>query len=121
MRNKGKNRKSSGKKSTPVTYQGEIRLKIETAKDHIEISRFCEILKETGNLRIISYNWSEKEGFIIYVFLNEPVHLHDILQSIPLVEKVDDDKKFLSIVLNTALLESSTSALEISGEGALAS
>ena len=81
------------------TYQGEIRLKIETSEDHLEVSRFCDVLKEISDLRILSYNWSEKEGLNICISLKDLTTLDEKLLRIPLVEKVDSDKKSLTVVL----------------------
>ena len=121
MRKKDKKSKLNGKNTRPAIHQGEIRLKIESEENHIEVSRFCDTMVKNRNLRIISHNWSEKEGLNIFISVKEPMPLADTLRQIPQVEKVSHAKKSLTVVLNTAQLESSTPTLEITGEGALAS
>ena len=121
MLGKDKKKKSNGKNHTADTYQGQIRLKIESAGNHIEISRFCDTIKKIRNLSIISYNWSEKEGLNIFISLKDPTPLDDTLLQIPQVERISREKKSLTVVFNTDLLESSTRALEVTNQGALAS
>ena len=113
MASKDKKSKPKEKATLIETYQGEIRLKIETAEDHIEVNRFCDILKEMSNLRILSYNWSEKEGLNIFISLKDPTTLDEKLLRIPLVEKVNSKKKSLTVVLGPNPEDKSSLSLDI--------
>jgi hypothetical protein len=115
---KSKDKKSNPKEKTSVAVnrQGEVRLKIETSEDHVEVNRFCEILKEISNLSIKSYNWSEKEGLNIFISLKDPMSLDEKLLRIPLVKKVDSGRKSLTVVLGDNLSDNSPTPRETTGE-----
>ena len=119
MRNKKSHSKE--KYARPDTYQGDIRLQIESAENYLEVTRFYEILKKVDNLSIVSYNWSEKEGLNIIISLKKPKPLGDILLKIPQVQLVEGNKKTLTVTLNTTTQGASLSDLEAMEEEALAS
>ena len=121
MASKEKKSKPKEKATLIETYQGAIRLKIETTEDHIEVNRFCDILKEMSNLRILSYNWSEKEGLNICISLKDPTTLDEKLLQIPLVEKVNSKKKSLTVVLGPNPSDKSSLSLDTNKEDTLAS
>ena len=121
MRRMDNKNEAKVKATLKETYEGEIRLNIETTEDHIEVNRFCDILKEISDLRILSYNWSEKEGLNICISLKDPTTLDEKLLQIPLVEKVDSDKKSLTVVLGQSAQEESVNFIDISLNDTLAS
>ena len=86
--------------SKKVMYSGNIRLKVENAEDYIQVNRFCETLKVLSNMRIVSYNWSEKEGLNITISLKQPIPLEDILMLLPMIDKIYKKKKDIIVVLN---------------------
>jgi len=111
MINKDKKSPPNKKNNRRDIYQGNIRLKIESEENHIEVSRFCDILKNFNSLRILSYNWSEKEGLNIIISLRDSIPLDEILLQIPQVKIVDSNKKSVTVVLNTNLSETSKPAI----------
>ena len=101
------------------TYSDEVRLLLQAAEDRIQVKRFYDILKVFGNLNIVSYNWSEKEGLSITVSLKEPTALEDVLMLIPMIEKVYKKKKDIIVVLNCYSPDTTFPVLTNYNEGTL--
>ena len=75
------------------TFQGNIQLQLEAADNYTQVNQFCEHIKTFGNLRIISYSWSEAKGLIITISLPDATPLGDMLRQIPMVAEVYKSKK----------------------------
>ena len=103
------------------TFHGNIRLQLESADNYAQVNQFCEYLKTLGNLRIISYSWSEAKGLIIIISLPQAAPLGDMLRQIPMVERVYKNRKNIAVVLNTTPRETVSPLITLSQEEALAS
>ena len=101
--NRNKDNKNNGKQISSEDFVGNINLRIESAGDHTQVDQFCLYLKTIDNLRISSYNWSEKKGLKIIISLKDAVPLGDILCQMPLVGQIYKKKKDITVVLNTPL------------------
>jgi hypothetical protein len=90
------------------SFIGNINLQIESAEDHTQVDEFCLHLKKIDNLRISSYNWSEKKGLKIVISLKDAVPLGDVLRQMPLVGQVYKKKKDIAVVLITPVSDTTS-------------
>lgn len=81
-------------------YSGDVRIKLEKVEDYIQVNRFCEILRVLTNMKITSYNWSEKGGLNITISLKDPLPLEDTIERLPMIESITKKKKEIIIVFN---------------------
>jgi hypothetical protein len=116
MGEKDRKNKPDEKKPEQDTYQGDVRIQLESVEDYVEVNRFCEILKTVEDLRIVSYNWSDKKGLNIYISLKKPAPLGDIIVQMPQVEEVQGRKKKMTVKLTQSLQETSTPTHETDGD-----
>ncbi|MFC1918002.1 hypothetical protein ACFLXH_05040, partial [Chloroflexota bacterium] len=82
-------------------FDGEVELKIKPSVDYKQINLFKKYLKAVDNLKIVLYGWSEDEGNMISISLQEPLALGNILSEIPMVEQVYKKNKKVVVVLKT--------------------
>jgi hypothetical protein len=68
-------------------FSGDVRMHVESVENYIQVNQLCLHLKNINNIKISSYNWSEKEGLVISLSLEDSVPLGDVLKQIPLVEQ----------------------------------
>lgn len=93
-------------------FTGDVRLHVESAENYIQVNQLCLYLKTNNNIKISSYNWSEKEGLVISLSLKDAVPLGNILEQIPLVEQSYKNKnREITVELNETL--SPTTAPEV--------
>jgi hypothetical protein len=116
MGKKDRKNKPDEKKPKQDTYQGDVCIQLEFVRDYIEVNRFCEILKTVEDLRIVSYNWSEKNGLNIYISLKKPAPLGEIIVQMPQVEEVRGRKKEMKVKLTPPVPETSTPTEEADGD-----
>lgn len=91
-------------KDSQGCFSGDIRMHIEAAENYIQVNQLCLHLKTMNNIEISSYNWSEKEGLVIYLSLKNPVPLSDVLDRIPMVEQTYKNKrKEITVELNNSV------------------
>jgi hypothetical protein len=90
VKDKGMNKK---KKDCLEHFSGDVRMHVESAENYIQVNQLCLHLKTINNLRISSYNWSEKEGLVISLHLRDSVPLGDVLGQMPIVEHAYKKKK----------------------------
>ena len=99
---------------------GDFRLHVESVENHTEIDQLCHHRETNNNLKITSFSWSEKKGFIISVTLIAPTSLVDKLVQKHLVNQVFNKKNDFTIVLNNTSAEKKSLALTQSEEQVLA-
>jgi hypothetical protein len=98
-------------------FTGNVRLHVESAENYVQVNQLCLHLKTNNNIKISSYNWSEKEGLVISLSLNDSVPLGDILEQIPLVEQTYQNKnQEITVELNDVFPTTPTPALALSKE-----
>jgi hypothetical protein len=98
-------------------FSGDIRMHIESAENYIQVNQLCLHLKTINNLKISSYNWSEKEGLFISLHLRDSVPLGDVLDQMPIVEQAyRNKKKEITVELNHSFPEASTLVSTLSKE-----
>ena len=74
-------------------------------------------LKTVNNLKISSYNWSDKEGLVISLSLKDSVPLGDVLDQIPMVEQAYENRsKEITVELNSSFREGSAPVLTLHEE-----
>lgn len=116
MGKKDRKKKPDENKDNQETYKGDIRIQLESTGDYVEVNRFCEILKTVEDLRIVSYNWSEKKGLNIFISLKKPAPLGEIIVRMPQVEEVRGRRKEMKVKLTPSVLETSTPTQETDGD-----
>ena len=121
MGKKDRKNKQNEKKPKHDTYHGDIRIQLESAEDYVEVNQFCEILKTVEDLRIVSYNWSDKDGLNIYISLKKPAPLGDIIVKMPQVEEVRGRKKEMTVKFIPSIPKISTSTPDTGEEDIIAS
>jgi hypothetical protein len=90
-------------------FSGDIRMHVESAENYIQVNRLCLHLKTINNLKISSYNWSEKEGLVISLYLRDSVPLGDVLGQMPIVEQAyKNKKKEITVELNNSFSEATS-------------
>ena len=87
--------------SSSELYEGDVRLEIKSSDDFRLVDQFQKCLKDVENLRIASNNWSEDEGLAIFISLQSPVPLGDILSQMPMVAQVYKKRANVVAVLNS--------------------
>ncbi len=101
-------------------FSGDIRIHVESAENYIQVNQLCLHLKTINNLKISSYNWSEKEGLIISISLSDSVPLGDVLGQMPIVEQAyKNEKKEITVELNNSFPETTAPVLTLSEEAIL--
>ena len=80
-------------------FEGEVRLEIKSDGGFEQVERFKQSLRGIENLRITLDSWSEDEGIIIAIALEEPMLLGNILKNIKIVEQVYRNRKKVVVVL----------------------
>jgi hypothetical protein len=96
-------------------FTGDIRLHVKSAENYVQVNQLCLHLETNNNIKISSYNWSEKEGLVISLTLKDSVPLGDVLEQIPLVEQSYKNKnREITVELNDTF--STTPALAFSKE-----
>jgi len=80
-------------------FEGQVRLEIKSSSGFEQVEQFKKSLRGIENLRITLDSWSEEEGIIIVVALQEPILLGNILQRMKTVEQVYHSRKKVVIVL----------------------
>ena len=103
-------------KAGPQTILGNIHLHLESVENHTQVDQLCHLLETINNLKITSFSWSEKKGFIISISLIEPTLLVDKLVQMHLVNKVFNKKNDFTIVLNNTSAEKMPSVSTLSEE-----
>ena len=83
-------------------YEGDVQLAIKPLVSYMQINEFRKNLRTVENLRIISDSWSEDEGNIIVVSLQEPMALARVLREMPTVEKLYREGKNIVVALKTS-------------------
>ena len=108
-------------KNTPNSenFYGNIRLYVESAENHTQVDQLCQYLNTVDNLKITSYDWSEKEGLVISFLLKEPTQLGVKLGEIDLVNQVYNKKNDITVVLNNTFTEKTPSILTLPEEQVL--
>ena len=82
-------------------FSGDIRMHVESAENYIQVNQLCLHLKTVKNIKISSYNWSEKEGLVISLSLKDSVPLGEVLEQIPMVEQAYKNRsKEITVELN---------------------
>ena len=90
-------------------FSGDIRMHVESAENYIQVNQLCLHLKTINNLKISSYNWSEKKGLVISLYLRDSVPLSDVLGQMPIVEQAYKKKKNeITVELNNTFPEATT-------------
>ena len=98
-------------------FTHDVRLHVESAENYIQINQLCLHLETNHNIKISSYNWSEKEGLVISLSLKDSIPLVDVLEQIPMVEQSYRNKsREITVELNGAFSAANTPALEFSKE-----
>jgi putative nucleotidyltransferase with HDIG domain len=82
-------------------YEGDVRLVIEPLISYEEKNQFRESLRTAGNLRIVSDSWSEEDGNVIIVSVQEPMALGRILSEMPAVAGLYEKRENIVVVLKT--------------------
>jgi putative nucleotidyltransferase with HDIG domain len=81
-------------------YEGNVQLAIKSSFEGFDqINQFRKYLRAVENLRIALDSWSENEGIVLVVSLQEPIPLFSILSKIPVVEQVYKESKKIVVVL----------------------
>ena len=119
MRQKNKQSHPKQEKINKIMYSGNVQLKFENVGDYIQVNRFCEILKILTNMKVNSYQWSEKEGLNISISLKDPLPLEEIIQRLPMIESITKKKKEVIIVFNCYSPETVFPVLSNNNEGML--
>ena len=101
MKRDGKQSSSKDVKPEREMYSGNVRIKLEKVQDYIQVNRFCEILRVLTNMKIASYDWSEKGGLNITISLKDPLPLEEIIHRLPMIESITRKKKEITIVFNS--------------------
>ncbi len=68
--------------------EGDVQLEIKPFESFRQINKYTKYLSTIENLRIVSENWSEEEGFNIIVSAQVPLALGRLLQDMPEVARV---------------------------------
>jgi hypothetical protein len=74
-------------------YQGNIFLRLSPVLSFAEVSKFSRLLSSLDNVKVVSSNWSEDEGFVIIVSLKSPLALLPVLASMPEIAEVRPEAK----------------------------
>ena len=119
MRQENKQSSTNHKQPNSVMYSGNLRLKFEKVDEYIQVDRFCGILKVLTNMKVNSYSWSEKEGLNISISLKDPLPLEEIIQRLPMIEKITKKKKELIVTLNCHSADTIFPVLNNNQEGIL--
>ena len=64
-----------------------------------QLNQFKESLKKSESLKIVLSGWSEEEGPIILLSVQEAKALIRIISEIPVVENIDKDGKDIIVTL----------------------
>jgi hypothetical protein len=108
-----KNKNKSGQEQ----FSGDVRMHVESVENYIQVNQLCLQLKKFNNVKISSFNWSEKEGLVISLSLKDSVPLSDILEQIPLVEQSYKSKKReITVELNDSFSTTPAPVLAFSKE-----
>ena len=81
--NAGEAKKPRYSESGTRLYEGNVRLRIATVLSYQDISRFARILMSAKNIKVISYVWSEEDGFILTATVLYPLDLVGLLRVMP--------------------------------------
>jgi putative nucleotidyltransferase with HDIG domain len=87
--------------SDPDIYDGDIKLAIISPDGFREVRQFKKCLEDIKGLKVTLESWTETEGIIIVVSVQEPMALPVILSEMPMVEKVTRNQKSLLVTLKT--------------------
>jgi hypothetical protein len=68
--------------------EGEVQLEITPFESFSQINKYKKYLATIKDLKIVSENWSEDDGFIIIVSVRVPLVLGRVLQDMPEVARV---------------------------------
>lgn len=99
------------KKADLQNIHGDIRLHIESAENYTQVDQLCQYLETITSLKITSYNWSEKKGLVISIWLTKPTPLVDELLQMPLVIKVFNKNNHFTVVLSDTSVEENSLSL----------
>ena len=84
-------------------FTGDVRMKVEAVENFIQVNQLCLHLKTNSNIKIESYNWSEKDGLVISLSIKDSVPLSDVLEQIPMVEQSYRNKsREITVELNNS-------------------
>ena len=85
-------------------FYGEIRLRLESVDDFIQVDKLCKDLETISCLEIMARTWSERKGLELFLWLKDPVPLGDQLRQMTSVEEVRKTKKrVITVVMNNSL------------------
>jgi hypothetical protein len=90
--------KTRGKAATtvnlyPELYEGNVQLEIMPFESFHQIRKYTRYLSTMKNVKIVSEDWSEEDGFSITVSVQVPMALGDLIQDMPEVARVYIDGK----------------------------
>ena len=83
----------------PEIYKGDFRLVLTSPGSFKKVMHFEEELNQIESLRITMSGGSVDEGAIFLVSTQKPINLIQVLNKMPMVEKVDTEGKNIVIVL----------------------
>ena len=98
-------------------FFGDIRMHVKSAENYIQVNQLCMHIQTVKNVKISSYNWSEKEGLIISLSLKDSVPLGNVLDQIPMVEKAYKNRsKEITVELDNSYWETYAPVLKLNKE-----
>jgi hypothetical protein len=72
----------------PELYEGNVQLEIMPFESFHQINKYTRYLATLENVKIVSEDWSEEDGFSITVSLQVPMALGNLIQDMPEVARV---------------------------------
>jgi hypothetical protein len=84
--------KTGGKAATtvnlyPELYEGNVQLEIMPFESFHQINKYTRYLATLENVKIVSQDWSEIDGFSITVSVQVPMALGNLIQDMPEVAR----------------------------------
>ncbi len=85
-----------------MIYEGKVKLLIPSVYNFYKLTQFTKSLNRIKKLELESSGWSADEGYNIVISLLKPLDLIGVLNSLPIVEKSEDQGGGIAITLQTS-------------------